>query len=119
MKKTIIIVSLTAILTAYAAGTIKSGCRLSSNVYFVDRISRQVVVPPNPPPGFTTWYESSWSETHGFSCYGPSAPKRKIPAVGSIQNPRWSNYKDNDYRKSRKSRPKLTLELNFYKKKKQ
>lgn len=56
----------------------------------------------------------------GMSMIPPpnSIMRKRMPAVGSIQNPRWSNYKDSDYRKSRKSRPKLTLELNFYKKKK-
>ena len=69
MKKTlIIIVSLAAILTSYADGwTIKPGRRNSSsysNGYFVDRVSGRIVVPPNPPPGFTTWYESTWSQAH-------------------------------------------------------
>lgn len=62
----------------------------------------------------------SYLDRCGMSMIPPpnSITKKSKPTVGSIQNPRWSNYKDSDWRKNGKFRPKQTLELNFYKKKK-
>ena len=71
-----------------------------------------------------TAYVTSLSSCHDSGMSMIPAPNKgnknqkvKPPPAGTINNPRWSGYKESDYRNGtgRKARPKMKLELNCQK----